>query len=85
MISAPNDGLYYFDPNYGFALGKNIYQTIDGGATWTLIKQVIWDGQFSFVNMNMGWAVARNENEIALEVTTNGGATWKTINPFVAP
>jgi photosystem II stability/assembly factor-like uncharacterized protein len=84
-ISAINDGLLYFDPSYGFALGRNIYQTTDGGQTWTLIKQVNWDGQFSFVSMNLGWAVARNEGEIALVRTNNGGAKWEIVNPFVAP
>jgi photosystem II stability/assembly factor-like uncharacterized protein len=85
LISATNDGLLYFDPNYGFALGRNMYQTTDGGANWTLIKQVAWDGQFSFVNMNTGWAVARNEQDLALVKTSTGGAKWEIINPFVTP
>ncbi|KAF0106877.1 MAG: Uncharacterized protein FD146_2235 [Anaerolineaceae bacterium] len=84
-FNASNDGLFYFDPNYGFALGRNIYQTTDGGQNWTLIKQVAWDGQFSFYNMNLGWAVARSDGAIALVKTTNGGAKWEIINPHVRP
>ena len=80
-----SEGLYYFDPTHGFALGKNFYQTNDGGVTWTLIKKVAWDGQFSFPNMNLGWAVASSGNKLALVTTTNGGAKWSVINPFVVP
>ena len=50
----------------GWALGRDIYRTVDGGATWSFVHAVTWDGQFSFVDDQHGWAVARNEQEIAL-------------------
>jgi photosystem II stability/assembly factor-like uncharacterized protein len=84
-ISAVNDGLLYFDLNHAFALGHSIFQTNDGGLTWTLIKQVNWDGQFSFANMNMGWAVARSDSDIAFVSTTTGCAKWAIINPYIVP
>jgi hypothetical protein len=84
-MNALNDGLFYFDPTHAFALGRNIYQTNDGGQTWELIKQVTWDGQFSFYNMNLGWAVARSEGAIAVVNTTNGCAKWNVLNYHVRP
>lgn len=85
VMSAANDGLLYFDLNYGIALGRSIFQTTDGGKNWTLIKQVSWDGQFSFVNMNLGWAAARSENDMAFVRTTTGSAKWEIINPYIVP
>ncbi len=84
-MGAVNDGLLYFDLNYGFALGRSIFQTTDGGKNWTLIKQVNWDGQFSFINMNTGWAVARSDSDIAFVSTTTGCAKWALINPYIVP
>lgn len=75
--------LYYFDANNGFAFGRNIYQTSDGGKTWTFVRQVNWDGQFTFINQTVGWAVARADSNIALVSTTNGGANWNIVKPFV--
>ncbi len=48
------------------------------------IKSVTWDGDYSFVNPTTGWAVARNEDEIALVNTTDGAATWEIIDPRIA-
>jgi len=85
ILPYPGGSLEFFDERTGLALGRSIYKTSDGGQTWTQVKQVNWDGQFSFVNENLGWAVAHNENEIALVKTTNGGVTWQEIEPRVAP
>jgi hypothetical protein len=46
---------------------------------------VNWDGQFSFVDDLHGWAVARNEQEIALVRTQNGGTSWSILKPVSAP
>lgn len=66
------------------ALGRDQYHSTDGGATWTKIKAVTWDGQYSFVDPKTGWAVATNEDEISLVRTTDGGATWEIIEPLIA-
>ena len=80
------EGLYFFDPLNGFALGRKIYMTTDGGETWTFVQQVFWTGQFSFVNANQGWAsVINDNNENALVKTGNGGVHWDMLNPMVVP
>ncbi len=79
------DSLDYLDDHNGFALGRNIYETTDGGETWEFVKQVDWDGQFSFVNMETGWAVARADSEIAFVHTATAGIKWSIITPLIAP
>ncbi len=59
--------------------GTYLPGTVDGGATWSFVHAVTWDGQFSFVDDQHGWAVARNEQEIALVRTENGGV--KLVDP----
>jgi len=67
------------------ALGQKIYRTEDAGQTWEHIKTVQWNGQFSFVNDQVGWAVARTGDAIALVTTTDGGLIWDLLKPTVAP
>ena len=79
-------GLYFLTPQNGLALGRKIYKTTDGGQTWKFIQQVTWDGQFSFVSMDLGWAyVFNDQGETALVKTVNGGATWSMLHPLVGP
>ncbi len=74
--------MIFFDKHHGLLLGREMWRTENGGATWERINTVIWDGQFSFVDPWYGWAIAESEaGEIALVVTTNGGETWKILNP----
>ena len=79
----PGGQLVFTDPEVGWSLSRRIYQTRDGGLTWRYIKGLYWDGQFSFVDERHGWAVARNEDEIALVKTTDGGRTWVQIEPRI--
>jgi photosystem II stability/assembly factor-like uncharacterized protein len=80
------EGLYFFTPQNGLALGRKIYKTSDGGQTWKFIQQVSWDGQFSFVSMQFGWAhVYNDQGETALVKTVNGGGTWTMLHPLVGP
>src|SRR3990170_3805942 len=69
----PGGDLYLLDPNRGWALSTDIYWTEDGGATWTKIKTVDWEGQFSFVDAMAGWAVARSVDASALLRALDGG------------
>ncbi|MFQ5942694.1 MAG: WD40/YVTN/BNR-like repeat-containing protein [Anaerolineales bacterium] len=80
----PGGQLRFFDDGTMLALARDQYRSTDGGATWTKIKSVEWDGQYSFVDLNTGWAVATNEGEIALVRTTDGGATWEIVEPVIA-
>jgi photosystem II stability/assembly factor-like uncharacterized protein len=80
------EGLYFFTPQNGLALGRKIYKTTDGGQTWKFIQQVSWDGQFSFVSMELGWThVFNDQGETALVKTVNGGETWTMLHPLVGP
>jgi photosystem II stability/assembly factor-like uncharacterized protein len=80
----PGGSLQFLDENIGWALGRDIYKTADGGEAWTKVKTVNWDGQFSFVDEQNGWAVARSGDEISLVRTEDGGRTWKEVRPTVA-
>ena len=79
----PGGALWMLTSNEGWALSRNIYFTKDGGNSWTKVKTVNWDGQFSFVSKHLGWAVARNEGEIALVRTTDDGNLWVQLEPEV--
>lgn len=81
----PGGEVLWQDPLKGWALGREIHRTEDGGATWSFVHAVTWDGQFSFVDESNGWAVARNEDEIALVRTRNGGASWSILKPVSGP
>jgi photosystem II stability/assembly factor-like uncharacterized protein len=85
VADPPAGGLFFTDALNGLALGRWIYLTKDGGKTWSTVKQVNWDGQFSFLTLNTGWAVARTAGQIALVNTVDGGRTWQEIKPVVAP
>lgn len=81
--SSGDGALFFPSAQSGLVLGRVIYRTDDGGKTWSKGKQVNWDGQFSFVDMNTGWAVARNAGQIALVKTADGGKTWTEVHPVV--
>jgi hypothetical protein len=80
----PGGTLLFVDADIAYALSHDIYRTLDGGETWTKVKSVSWDGQFSFVNEQLGWAVARSETEIALVKTEDGGQSWSIIEPTIS-
>ena len=73
----------FFNDGTILALGRDQYLSTDGGESWTKIKIVNWDGQYSFVDPSKGWAVATNEGETALVVTTDGGRTWDIVEPTI--
>jgi photosystem II stability/assembly factor-like uncharacterized protein len=66
-----------------YDMSGDIYRTTDGGANWIKLHTVTWYGQFCFVDEDMGWAIARNEDEIATVATDDGGATWNILESFV--
>jgi photosystem II stability/assembly factor-like uncharacterized protein len=83
--------LQFLDPAQGWILtdgdadGSQLYQTQDGGQTWTLLKKLGWMGQLDFVDAQTGWAVARAGDAVALVRTTDGGSKWVEIKPQIAP
>ena len=80
----PGGTINLLNDRTAFALDRKIYQTLNGGATWDFVKSVQWDGQFSFVNDQVGWAVARQGDALALVTTTTGGKIWDLLKPIVA-
>ncbi len=82
---APSGRLYLLSPNVGWMLGEEIHLTEDGGHSWTKINDVTWQGQFNFIDANQGWAVAKNDDEIALVKTENGGRSWMIVEPRLVP
>lgn len=81
ILEYPGGDLFPVEGDVLLALGRDIYRSEDRGQNWTFLKQVAWNGQFSFVGSEKGWAVARNEDEIAFVRTTDGGTTWQLIEP----
>ncbi|GMR10874.1 MAG: hypothetical protein BMS9Abin28_1698 [Anaerolineae bacterium] len=86
MLDYPGGQPQFFSDSTVLALGREQYLSTDGGSTWTRVKVVTWDGQFSFVDPNLGWAVASDPEtyESALVSTSNGGRTWEIIEPLIA-
>jgi photosystem II stability/assembly factor-like uncharacterized protein len=82
-LPKPVDVLIFLNEDFGWAFGRDHYTNTGGGVTWGFLKTVNWDGDFSFVDPINGWAVARNEGEIALVVTEDGGQTWQIIDARV--
>jgi len=82
-LPSPAQSLFFIDNHIGWALGRDLYQSTDGGLSWVKIKTVNWDGQFSFVNQKFGWAVAIANDSIALVFTQDGGRTWQLIEPTI--
>ncbi|HUS83658.1 MAG TPA: hypothetical protein VMX56_00815 [Anaerolineales bacterium] len=83
--SFPGGELSMQADGFGWAFGMEIFKTLDFGLTWERVKTVSWEGQFSFIDRERGWAVARAGEMIALVQTIDGGITWQELEPVVAP
>lgn len=75
--------LVYFDAKHIYLLGRDSFQSSDDGMKWIYLKVVNWDGQFSFVDPQHGWAIARIDKAVSLVKTTNKAATWKIVSPRI--
>ena len=68
------------DPN-NFPIGGTLYQTMDGGITWTSVATPFSDGDLAFVDLDHGWMMAdlgvgAGSNAISVFQTTDGGSIW---------
>jgi len=79
----PGGELQFLDADIGWALSDRVYRTTNGGRTWDFIRSVGWDGQFSFVSDEIGWAVARGNGDLAFVMTSDGANRWKLIEPIL--
>ena len=82
-VQAAQAQLIYFGLNHALLLGHDMYLSTSDGQTWSFVKTVYWDGQFSFIDPLYGWVVARLNGQVALLQTTDGAATWTMIKPTV--
>jgi photosystem II stability/assembly factor-like uncharacterized protein len=80
----PGGEPHFFEDGTLLALARDQYRSMDSGESWEKIKTVSWDGIYSFVNPDRGWAVATSDNEIALVTTSDGGRTWDIIEAMIA-
>jgi photosystem II stability/assembly factor-like uncharacterized protein len=76
--------LKFFDANTGLLLGHDSYKTADGGNTWQHVSTVSWDGQYSFVDAQDGWAIATIGTQSSLVQTANGATSWSILKPTIA-
>lgn len=62
-----------------------IYRSDDAGASWALVNTTNWEGQFSFVDERLVFAIALSPTgETALVKSSDGGASWQIIRPVTA-
>lgn len=75
--------IHFFDTLNGLSIkvrNNEIAQTVDGGKTWTTIKQFVYTPLWlKFINERTGWV----SGQAILEKTTNSGTSWNRKN-FVA-
>jgi photosystem II stability/assembly factor-like uncharacterized protein len=63
---------------------NQLQQTVDGGMTWTTLKDVTWQSaQFSFTSRQTGWAIVGDGANTALVRTVDEGRTWALIEPVI--
>ena len=85
ILPIPPGDLYTVSPDLLFSAGREIQRSDDGGQTWNPVKSVNWDGSFSFVTRDMGWAVAYDpvDDEYALVKTVDGCQSFEIIRPVI--
>ena len=82
-VQAAQDQLIYFGLNHTLLLGHDTYMSSSDGQTWSFVRTVYWDGQFSFIDAQNGWVVARLNGQVALLQTSDGAATWIMLKPVI--
>jgi photosystem II stability/assembly factor-like uncharacterized protein len=80
----PGGDLFTLDGNRIWALGREIFRSDTAGVSWTKLATVTWDGQFDFVDAQLGWAAVRKGSEYGLVQTADGGSYWTQLAPVVA-
>jgi photosystem II stability/assembly factor-like uncharacterized protein len=85
--SMPEGELYKLSDQVYFVVGREIYRTGDGGMNWDWVKNVNWDGSFSFITENsaLGVAYDPDDDEYALVRTSSGCKSFEIIQPVVLP
>jgi photosystem II stability/assembly factor-like uncharacterized protein len=79
----PGGELIMVDELTRWGMGRDQYQTMDGGENWEMVSQVDWDGRFIFLNSQIGWASARWETKYGLLKTQDGARNWILMKPII--
>jgi photosystem II stability/assembly factor-like uncharacterized protein len=72
-------GLYFLNNNTGFISGEKLFRkTIDGGETWSDVKELISENIYdvNFKNAYEGYATSDDGKYLK---STDGGKTWKSM------
>ena len=66
--------VFFFDANYGWAVGNIGYKTTDGGTTWTQMSNLPGGSHYhvNFIDQNFGWTVSNG----GLCISDDGGNSW---------
>lgn len=62
---------------------KTVFHTLDGGQSWESLNQALQGDQIEFVDSQNGWIVSRTSETKFLMYSTDGGSTWKEIQPVL--
>jgi photosystem II stability/assembly factor-like uncharacterized protein len=82
-LAYPGGDIFTLDGDRIWALGKDIFRSDDGGYNWSKISTVTWDGQFDFVSLTLGFAIAKMDGGYSLVQTIDSGASWTLLSPVV--
>ena len=92
LLPTPFGAFDFIDTEEGWMVGTQqddpatpgeIYHTIDGGQSWTLVLSTAWQGTPDFIDSNTGWVVAHASDKLALVFTNNGGKLWEKLSPVI--
>ena len=81
----PLRSVHFIDQNIGWVAGSNgfIAKSIDAGITWTELQTGLEAEDLNkifFIDATTGWAVGDEDDVGIIIKTTDGGATWNTVN-----
>ncbi len=93
----PGKNIFFLDSQTGWALSdspldsaaehdsgeRDLFQTLDGGQTWTEVARVAWYGAMQFLDLRTGWALSKMDGESTLLRTSDGGRTWERLAPVI--
>jgi photosystem II stability/assembly factor-like uncharacterized protein len=83
--SYPGGAPYFLGPQVGWALGDQLFRTLDGAETWEPMASLDWAGSTRFVDRNHGWALVSHPQWRLLYRTQDGGADWSPVSGEVLP
>ena len=80
------EGTWHFYTFYqAYLTGPEIWHTNNQGGSVARIAAMEWEGDFNFINSQMGWAVSHNSGTTTLYRTIDSGVTWEKLSPVIGP